>query len=230
MTVCIRPSGGVPSAPESENVDVGLFLRGLVIGFSIAAPVGPIGVLCIRRTLAYGRVAGLVSGLGAASADAVYGAIAAFGLSLVAGFLIGFQDPLKVVGGLYLLYLGYRTLTSVPQAEDGELKEEGLLSSYVSTFFLTLTNPVTIIAFGAVFTGLGLVGESRDFISASLIVLGVFLGSALWWFILSAGVGLLGGRMRPGHLLWVNRVSGVVIIIFGLATLYSVIAERIVIG
>lgn len=208
-------------------MDASLFLRGLVIGFSIAAPVGPIGVLCIRRTLAYGRAAGLVSGLGAASADSVYGAIAAFGLSLVSGLLISFQDPLKVVGGLYLLYLGYRTLTSVPQAQDGEPIKKSLFGSYVSTFFLTLTNPMTIIAFAAVFTGLGLVGESRDPLSASMIVLGVFLGSALWWFFLSAGVGLLGRRMRPDLLLWVNRISGVVIIGFGLLALYSVIAASL---
>jgi threonine/homoserine/homoserine lactone efflux protein len=208
-------------------MDASLFLRGLVIGFSIAAPVGPIGVLCIRRTLAYGRAAGLVSGLGAASADSVYGAIAAFGLSLIAGFLIGFQDLLKVVGGLYLLYLGYRTLVSIPQEADSELKKASLLSSYLSTFFLTLTNPVTIIAFAAVFTGLGLVGESRDLFSASLIVVGVFIGSSLWWFILSVGVGILGRKMRPDLLLWVNRISGAVIILFGLLALYSVIAEQV---
>jgi threonine/homoserine/homoserine lactone efflux protein len=204
-----------------------LFLRGLVIGFSIAAPVGPIGVLCIRRTLAYGRAAGLVSGLGAASADSVYGAIAAFGLSFIAGFLIGYQDLLKIIGGLYLLYLGYRTMVSRPQAEEVELKNENLASAYLSTFILTLTNPVTIIAFAAVFTGLGLVAESHDTLSAILIVVGVFLGSALWWFILSAGVGLLGQKMRPGLLLWVNRISGVVIMLFGVAALYSVAAGRI---
>ncbi|MGW8250079.1 MAG: LysE family translocator [Anaerolineales bacterium] len=209
-------------------MDASLFLRGLVIGFSIAAPVGPIGVLCIRRTLAYGRAAGLVSGLGAASADSVYGAVAAFGLSLVAGFFIGYQELLKVVGGLYLMYRGYRTLTSVPQTEDSQLVRESLLSSYVSTFFLTLTNPMTIIAFAAIFTGLGLVGERRDLISASMTVLGVFIGSALWWFILSAGVGLLGRKMRPDLLLWVNRVSGVVILIFGLVALYSVISVRFI--
>lgn len=208
-------------------MDSSLFLRGLVIGFSIAAPVGPIGVLCIRRTLAYGRAAGLVSGLGAASADSVYGAIAAFGLSFIAGFLIGYQDLLKIIGGLYLLYLGYRTMVSRPQAEEAELKNENLASAYLSTFILTLTNPVTIIAFAAVFTGLGLVAKSHDTLSAILIVVGVFLGSALWWFILSAGVGLLGQKMRPGLLLWVNRISGVVIMLFGVAALYSVAAGRI---
>jgi threonine/homoserine/homoserine lactone efflux protein len=208
-------------------MDSSLFLRGLVIGFSIAAPVGPIGVLCIRRTLAYGRAAGLVSGLGAASADSVYGAIAAFGLSFIAGFLIGYQDLLKIIGGLYLLYLGYRTMVSRPQAEEVELKNENLVSAYLSTFILTLTNPVTIIAFAAVFTGLGLVAKSHDTLSAILIVVGVFLGSALWWFILSAGVGLLGQKMRPGLLLWVNRISGVVIMLFGVAALYSVAAGRI---
>jgi threonine/homoserine/homoserine lactone efflux protein len=208
-------------------MDSSLFLRGLVIGFSIAAPVGPIGVLCIRRTLAYGRAAGLVSGLGAASADSVYGAIAAFGLSFIAGFLIGYQDLLKIIGGLYLLYLGYRTMVSRPQAEEVELKNENLASAYLSTFILTLTNPVTIIAFAAVFTGLGLVAKSHDTLSAILIVVGVFLGSALWWFILSAGVGLLGQKMRPGLLLWVNRISGVVIMLFGVAALYSVAAGRI---
>lgn len=204
-------------------MDTSLFLRGLIIGFSVAAPVGPIGVLCIRRTLAQGRLAGLVSGLGAATADSVYGAIAAFGLSAVASFLVGYQDILKLIGGLYLLYLGYRTLISVPKEETHELKSEGLISSYLSTFFLTLTNPITILAFGAIFAGLGLVAESRDFLSAMLTVVGVFLGSALWWFILSAGVAILSQRMQPNILLWVNRISGGVIMIFGLFSLYSLL-------
>lgn len=204
-------------------MDTSLFLRGLIIGFSVAAPVGPIGVLCIRRTLAQGRLAGLVSGLGAATADSVYGAIAAFGLSAVASFLVGYQDILKLIGGLYLLYLGYRTLISVPKEETHKLKSEGPISSYLSTFFLTLTNPITILAFGAIFAGLGLVAESRDFLSAMLTVVGVFLGSALWWFILSAGVAILSQRMQPNILLWVNRISGGVIMIFGLFSLYSLL-------
>src|SRR6476661_6636317 len=158
--------------------------RGLLLGFSIAAPVGPIGVLCIRRTLADGRLAGLVSGLGAATADALYGAVAGFGLTFVSTFLVSQQVWLRIVGGLFLLFLGLKTFLIKPSTVSADSGGKGLLRAYASTVALTLTNPLTILSFAVVFAGLGLGSGSSDYLSAGLLVLGVFCGSALWWLLL----------------------------------------------
>ncbi len=200
-------------------MDVSLFLRGLVIGFSIAAPVGPIGVLCIRRTLAEGQLYGLVSGLGAATADAMYGCVAAFGLTFVSSFLIGHKLWLSLIGGLFLLYLGIKTLLSKPAEDAAKAEGKGLLGSYVSTFLLTLTNPMTILSFVAIFAALGLGSASGSYASALILVLGVFCGSALWWLLLSGGVGLFRNKFNARGLLWVNRISGVIITLFGIIAL-----------
>jgi threonine/homoserine/homoserine lactone efflux protein len=203
-------------------VEPGFFLRGLLIGFSIAAPVGPIGVLCIRRTLADGRLAGLVSGLGAATADAFYGSMAGFGLTLVANFLISQQSWLRLGGGLFLLYLGVKTFVSAPAGETGQVAKtasRGLWGAYLSTLLLTLTNPLTILSFVAIFAGLGLAETGGDPLSAGILVLGVFSGSAAWWLLLSGGVSLLRGRVTPVVLRWVSRVAGLVIVGFGVAAL-----------
>ena len=202
-------------------MDVSLLLRGLIIGFSIAAPVGPIGVLCIRRTLANGRAAGLVSGLGAATADALYGCIAGFGLTFISSLLIDQQGWLKLIGGLFLCYLGIRTLLSQPSERAAVAGGRGLAGAYVSTFFLTLTNPTTILSFVAVFAGLGLASMGGDYASALVLVLGVFCGSALWWLLLSGGVATFRSRFDTRALRWVNRLSGVVIGAFGLVALLS---------
>ena len=204
------------------TMEPGFFLRGLLIGFSIAAPVGPIGVLCIRRTLAEGRSAGLVSGLGAATADAFYGSLAGFGLSLVANFLVSQQAWLRLVGGLFLLYLGVKTFLSQPASDPGQparAKTRGLWGAYLSTLLLTLTNPLTVLSFAAIFAGLGLVETGGNPLSAGLLVLGVFSGSAAWWLLLSGGVSLLHAKVTTSTLRWINRIAGLVIIGFGVAAL-----------
>jgi threonine/homoserine/homoserine lactone efflux protein len=203
-------------------VDLSTFLRGLAIGLSIAAPVGPIGVLCIRRTLADGRAIGFASGLGAATADGLYGAIAAFGLSLVTNALVDQRLWLQAVGGVFLCYLGVRTWLAVPGVASGPAAGgRGLTTAWASTFVLTLTNPATIISFAAIFAGLGLGRSVGGYGPASLMVLGVFLGSALWWLMLSTGVGLLRSAFTPDRLRWVNRGAGVIITAFGVAALVS---------
>lgn len=204
-------------------MDASLLLRGLLIGFSIAAPVGPIGALCIRRTLANGRAAGLVSGLGAASADAIYGCIAGFGLTFISGMLLSQQLWLKLLGGTFLCYLGGRTLLARPAEQAANAGGTGLLGAYASTFVLTLTNPTTILSFLAVFAGLGLASAAGDYGQAALLVLGVFVGSALWWLLLSGGVSLLRSRLNPQALVWVNRVSGIIILAFGVGALASLL-------
>jgi len=196
-------------------------LRGLAIGFCIAAPVGPIGVLCVRRTLARGRLVGLLSGLGAATADAVYGCVAAFGLTSVSAFLISHQMLLRTVGGAFLIYLGARTFRAPPVENAGGKDGKGLAGAYASTFLLTLANPITIMSFAAIFAGLGIGGTGPDYGSAALLVLGVFVGSAAWWVILSTGVGVSRDRFSASGLRWANRVAGVALFAFGAAALAS---------
>jgi len=200
-------------------------LRGLAIGLSIAAPVGPIGVLCIRRTLAQGRAFGLVSGLGAATADLIYGCVAGFGLTIVSDFLVDQQVWLRLGGGAFLCYLGVRTLLARPaEQEQAALPGgNGLAGAYASTLFLTLTNPMTIISFAAIFAGLGLADSGGDRASAAVLVLGVFAGSALWWLLLSGGANVFRERVSPRGLGWINRISGVIITGFGLFALVSAV-------
>lgn len=204
-------------------MDIELLARGLLIGFSIAAPVGPIGLLCIRRTLADGRAAGLVSGLGAATADALYGAVAGFGLTFISGALISQQGWLRLAGGLFLLYLGIRTFVARPAQQAAEVRGgTSLAGAYATTLALTLTNPATILSFVGIFAGLGLASDARgDYGSAALLVLGVFAGSALWWLLLSGGVSLLRSRVDTRAMAWINRASGTIIAAFGVLALVA---------
>lgn len=204
-------------------MELALLVKGFIIGFSIAAPVGPIGVLCIRRTLAEGRMVGLLTGLGAATADAVYGSIAGFGLTFIAAFLVSQQIWLSLGGGLFLLYLGFKTLRTAPANRAATANHNSLLSAYASTFGLTLTNPATILSFTAIFAGLGLVNSAGTYISAVFLVGGVFAGSALWWLLLSGGVSLLRARFTPPWLYWVNRGSGLILSGFGLLILLNLV-------
>lgn len=197
-----------------------MFIKGVTIGLSIAAPVGPIGLLCIRRSLSQGVLAGLATGLGAATADALYGCIAGFGLTAVSSFLIAQKFWFGLVGGIFLCYLGARILTSKPGNDSSDAKAVRLLPAYGSTLVLTLTNPLTILSFAAVFAGLGLgTNAGSDYSFASRLVAGVFAGSALWWLLLSGGVGLIRVKMGPPVLVWVNRISGCIICGFGIYAL-----------
>jgi threonine/homoserine/homoserine lactone efflux protein len=202
-------------------MDIALLVRSVVIGFLIAAPVGPIGVLVIRRTLTDGRVAGLVTGLGAATADALYGAIAAFGLTIVSSVVLSQQFWIRLVGGLFLCYLGTRTLAAHPGARAARAAGRTLLQAYTATLILTLTNPVTILAFAAIFAGLGVTMTPNSSSAAAMTVLGVFVGSTLWWVVLTGAAALLRARLTPAIMHGVNRVSGVIILGFGLVALVS---------
>lgn len=197
------------------------FWKGAVIGFSIAAPVGPIGLLCIRRTLADGRAMGLATGLGAAVADGAYGLVAGLGLTAVASFLLGVQGPLGLVGGLFLCYMGYQTFVSRPAEEAAALGEAGsLLKAFGSTFVLTLTNPMTILSFTAIFAGLGL-AQGAGAGGAVPMVLGVFLGSAAWWLLLTTGVSVFRSRVDTRTLQWINRIAGGILIACGVLAALS---------
>ena len=209
-------------------MDLSFFIRGLLIGLSIAATVGPMSVLCIQRTLNRGQLYGLVSGLGIATADGVYGSIAAFGLTLITNFLIHEQMWIRLIGGLFLIYLGVKTILSQPPERAAMLnaKTNSYLGAYTSTCLLTLTNPLTILSFAAIFAGIGVGSASKSFFSAIAVVLGVFSGSTLWWFILTSGISLLRKKMNAQWLLWINRISGAIITLFGLVALLSLLSIR----
>jgi threonine/homoserine/homoserine lactone efflux protein len=196
-----------------------LFLRGFLIGISIAAPVGPIGVLCIRRTLAEGKLKGFLSGMGAASADMVYGAIAAFGLTVVTNLLVENVFWLHIIGGCFLLYLGVKTFLEKPSDHAAQANQSGYFGAYISTFFLTITNPMTIFSFAAIFAGTMFLGNTS---SPIILVAGVFTGSATWWLALSFGVGLMRDRLNQNLMMWINRGSGLIIIMFGIIALASI--------
>lgn len=206
--------------------DASYILKGLIIGIMIAAPVGPIGVLCVRRTIAEGRAYGLVSGLGAATADGVYGFIAAFGLTFISSFLVTEQLWIRVIGGLFLCLLGVKALLSKPQETPSSPKDVNLLRAYVSTLFLTFTNPMTIISFAAIFAAVGLSNVKGDYFSATVLVLSVFAGSSLWWLFLTYGISRFREKFDSRGLTWVNRISGLVIIVFGFTVLISVILAK----
>ena len=202
-------------------MDLNLFIKGLMLGFSIAAPVGPIGVLCIRRTLSEGRISGLASGLGAAPADGFYGLVAGFGLTIISDLLIEKKTWLALIGGIYLCYMGIQTFRSKPKEFGKDVENKGLWSAYFSTFLLTLANPVTILSFVAIFAGLGLVSNTGSYTSAFSLVAGVFLGSGVWWLTLSGGVSLLRERFNSQTLVWVNRLAGVILGIYGILALIT---------
>lgn len=203
-------------------MDIMVLARGLAIGLAVATPVGAIGFLCIRRTLADGRLVGFLSGLGAATADAIYGAVAAMGITSISSVLVAQQSWIRLVGGLCLCYIAVRTATARPALETVARPVQGRVAAYGSTFVLTLANPSTILSFAAVFAGFGLVDDDVDRPSAVLLVLGVFFGSALWWLLLCGAVGFVRHRMTLDRLRWVNRLSGVTLAVFGVLALLGV--------
>ena len=206
-------------------MDISFLLRGFLIGLSIAATVGPMSVLCMQRTLQKGFLYGLVLGLGIATADGIYGAIAGFGLSIVTTFLVHQQVWIRSIGGLFLIYLGIRTVLTHPAARAAVAAQAtNFVCAYVSTLLLTLTNPLTILSFIAIFAGLGVgMGNGNHSLLASLFVVsGVFLGSALWWVVLSRGISLLRVKVTQSWLLWINRISGCVIVSFGVLALVTI--------
>jgi len=195
-------------------MDLALFLKSLVIGLSIAAPVGPIGLLCIQRTLAHGRTIGFLSGLGAALADACYGAIGALGVSAVIASMVAARVPLALGGAAFLAWMGIQLLRA-PVATQARSAQDATtpLKAMLSVFALTLANPMTILSFIAVFASVatGHVGGAG---TATSMVLGVFLGSALWWLGLSTGVSMVRHKLSARAMQFINRLSGALLLCF----------------
>jgi len=204
-------------------MELALPLRGLIIGFTIAAAVGPITLLVIRRTIAHGGRYGFASGLGVAAADATYAGVAAFGLTAITSILVSGHLLLGIIGGAIIAVMGIRTIVSRPAGPAADAERPGLAGAFLSIYALTMTNPLTIVLYAGVFAGIGLVAGS-SFVDAAVITLAAWLGSAAWWVVLCSIVGWARGRISTTALLWVNRISGAALVVFGIAAIASVIA------
>lgn len=199
-----------------------LFIKSLIIGFAIAAPVGPIGVLCIQRSLHDGFKIGFMTGMGAAIADGTYGLIAGFGLTAISSLLIAHQFWIKLIGGLFLLYLGIKLFLTAPQQRLAGKSDRSSWHAFSTTYLLTVTNPATILSFVAVFAGLGLGTSSTNYSQAIVLISGIILGSAMWWIFLSGGVAfILHHRLSPAVMRNINRFSGIIILTFGIYALLT---------
>lgn len=203
-------------------MDLPFFVRGILVGVAIAVPVGPIGVLCVRRTILRGPISGLISGLGAAIADTLFGCIAAFGLTAVSDVLIQHQGWLKLGGGAFLCAIGLRSFTTDPKLPAQYNTDHNLLGDFMSTFLLALTNPVTILALAAIFAALGVLNGDMDGANTTTLVGGVFVGSAAWWLLLASIALPMRGRLDPNHLEWIARIAGVLLLASGLYVLASI--------
>ena len=207
-----------------------ILIQGIVFGFFLALPVGPVGVLCVQRTLAEGRMHGLLSGLGAAFGDALYGAVAAFGISAVKDWLEAHQDDLRIVGGVVLLVLAARTIfgksgraprSSKRGVNENRVVTHSLVKDFVSTFMLAVTNPITLIAFAGLLATLGITEAGASVGNASILVVGVFAGSAAWWVAISTTAGILRPFVDGTYQAWMNRVSAMILLGFGVYALLS---------
>lgn len=202
-------------------------LKGAAVGFTVSAPLGPIGVLLMRRTLLDGGLAGFAVGLGAVTADVIYAVIAAFGLTAAAGLLVPQQVPLRGLAAAFLLFLAWRAVRGGRQQSDlptpsgdPEGRSVSIVSAYGTGFVLLITNPAAILIFGAVFAGVGLTAATNR-LSALAIVVGVALGASFWWLMLTIGVIFLRGRITARGLRWMNIGSGVLLAVFAAFTLLS---------
>ncbi len=203
-------------------MDFTFFLKGVAIGFVMAIPIGPIGIMCIRKTLTEGRLSGLIIGLGAATADLFYGCVAAFGLTVISDTLNSQRIWIRIAGGVLLFFLGIKSFRAQPKDPKFKISGSGRLRSFLTVVVLTLTNPLTIFAFIAVFAAFGL-GDGLGFFSAVVLVAGVFIGSSLWFLFLSSGTILFRKKLDLVGLKWVNKIAGILIIISGFIVIGSLL-------
>lgn len=201
---------------------VTVLLKGVIIGFSLAAPIGPVGMMCIRRTLTHGHLRGFVSGLGAATADSVYAIVAAFGITLISNFIVQHEYSIRLVGSVLLILLGIRTLLVHPVVKDPKNGINGHASAYVTMFLLTFTNPMTLFAFAVVFAGIGAGSAVGDTVTACILVAGVFLGSATWFLFMTTAVHIYKDKFKVWGLKIVNIIAGSFILLCGIVVLISI--------
>jgi threonine/homoserine/homoserine lactone efflux protein len=191
------------------------FWKGILLGLAIAVPVGPIGILCIRRSITFGQMHGLITGLGAATADAFYGAVAAFGFTAFSALLLKFQNQVEFFGGLFLGWMAWGILKTKPSTETGELAPSSIAQCFISTILLTISNPATLLAFIAVYTALNVTSDGT-YANAAALILGVFSGSAIWWLFLSWVTSRFRSAMSLTAIMRVNLISGALLFTFSI--------------
>jgi threonine/homoserine/homoserine lactone efflux protein len=196
-------------------MDLSLFIQGMIIGLTLAVPVGPIALLCIQRAVNDGRLHGIVSGIAVATADSFYAAVTFFGLTFISGLILSHQFSLRFAAGVVLIFVGIRIFLSLPAPLNEKTGHETYLKDYLSMVAIAIANPLTLIFFVAILPGFGVVLPENSVLSASVFVGGVFFGSTLWWIILCGSIGSLRSRITAGHLGLINRISGALIVCFG---------------
>jgi len=204
-------------------LDLLFIIKGILIGISVSAPLGPIGVLCIQRTLNKGFKSGFASGVGAASADIIYAVIAGFSITFISDFLIEYQTYIRIIGGAFLILVGIRISISNPAKQIRKLRVKGnnYYKDYITSFFITVSNPITILAFGAFFAAFNMIDKSVSNFHIFIMIIAVFSGSLIWWLSLIGVVTIFKKRIRLRNLLWINRITGVLIVLFALFVIIS---------
>jgi threonine/homoserine/homoserine lactone efflux protein len=200
-------------------MDPSIFIQGMIIGLTLAVPVGPIALMCIQRAVTDGRLHGIVSGIGVATADSFYASVTFFGLTALSGLIIAHQVSLRLAAGVVLILVGIRIFLTMPAPLTVKTEHETYLKDYLSMVAIAIANPLTLIFFVAILPGFGVVFYENSVLSASEFVGGVFFGSALWWIILCGSIGSVRSRISAEHLRLINRISGVMIVCFGIGML-----------
>ncbi|QKG81261.1 LysE family translocator [Tenuifilum thalassicum] len=206
-----------------------LLIKGIIIGLAASIPLGPIGVICIQRTINKGRTSGFLSGLGAATADTIFAAIAGFSLSFIISFIKEQQTIIEIVGGVIVVLLGIKIFQTNPisQLKRQKRRKNSLFEDFVSVLFLTGSNPLAVFLFIALFATAGIITDDQSMWLNFIALAGVFLGAALWWYVLSSLVNHFRKHFRLKQLWWINKVSGVVIFVLGGLAIINVIQRLI---
>jgi threonine/homoserine/homoserine lactone efflux protein len=205
-------------------MDLGLFIQGMIVGLTLAVPVGPISLVCIHRTVVGGRLHGIFSGLGVATSDSFYAAVAFLGLTAISGLIIGHQTAFRVIAGIALVLVGIQVFRSIPAVARDDADPDSYLRDYLSLLAIAAANPLTIIYFITILPGFGVVAHGTTLIAAIPFVGGVFLGSVVWWIILCSSLGSVRSRLSVDNLRWINRISGILITCFGAGMLFLLLA------
>ncbi|HPX75658.1 MAG TPA: LysE family transporter [Bacteroidales bacterium] len=203
--------------------------KGIIVGLSASIPLGPIGVICIQRTLNKGRLSGFISGLGAAAADGLYACIAGFGVKIVMDSINEYQIVIRSIGGIVLLFMSYKLYVTNPGVQlrkQLQKKRKGLLGDFFSVFGLTISNPITLFVFAVVFAGFNVVDKASDLLVVILLIIGVLLGAVLWWFTLTSIVNKFRGKFKLRRMLYINRVAAILIALFAISILASIFIDK----
>lgn len=206
------------------TLELPFFIRGIIIGLAIAVPVGPVGILCVQRTLALGASCGLISGLGAAVADTIYGFIAALGVTFFSSFLLEHQAAFRLAGAAFLVYIGIKSIIRDPfkKQTSASMALMGYIKVFSSSFVLTLTNPLTILAFISIFASFGLADPKEDYVATALLIVGVFAGASLWWLFLAGLAWRLKEKFTRNTVRWLHRIAGILLLCFAAGVLASI--------